>query len=350
MRVEPKPKANISNNNQYTHCDATKQQEVFMSIPLRDDEQRRSFDITIAGETNLDLILYGLPEKMSVERELLGSGFQVTLGGSSSILAHNLAALGSRVGFISQVGRDEMGKIALARLSESGVDLSHVTCRDEVGTGVTVLLPHGQCRHILTYLGTMAEMTIADLDLAYLTSSRHFHLSSLFLQTALQPGLPQLFDQLKDAGLTLSLDTNDDPSDTWGGVLDQLLDKIDLLLPNEDEIIRIARKSTLEEALDALSSRVPLIVVKCGARGALVQQGKKRDWVPPLSVEPVDTIGAGDSFNAGFLSFYINGEDPLRAAAMGNVTGALSTLRSGGTEAYRDSILREGFLKQHAIA
>ncbi|HEY6767841.1 MAG TPA: hypothetical protein VI386_24065, partial [Candidatus Sulfotelmatobacter sp.] len=65
-----------------------------MSIPLRNDEQRRSFDITIAGETNLDLILYGLPEKMSVERELLGSGFQVTLGGSSSILAHNLAALG----------------------------------------------------------------------------------------------------------------------------------------------------------------------------------------------------------------------------------------------------------------
>src|ERR1700733_9004718 len=91
MRVDPKPKANISNNNKYTHCDATKQQEVLMPIPLR-DEQRRSFDITIAGETNLDLILYGLPEKMSVERELLGSGFQVTLGGSSSILAHNLAA------------------------------------------------------------------------------------------------------------------------------------------------------------------------------------------------------------------------------------------------------------------
>jgi len=312
-------------------------------------EHQRRFDITIAGETNLDLVLYGLPEQMSSERELLGSGFKVTLGGSSSILAHNLAALGSRVGFISQVGRDEMGDIALARLGESGVDLSRMTSRENVGTGVTVLLPHGQRRHILTYLGAMAEMTVADLDLAYLISSRHFHLSSFFLQTGLQPDLPELFDQLKKAGLTLSLDTNDDPNDSWGGVLDQLLDRIDVLLPNEDEILRIAKKPTLEESLDSLASRIPLIVVKCGARGSVVQQGKKRDWVPSLRVEPVDTIGAGDSFNAGFLNFYVRGESPLRAAAMGNVTGALSTLRPGGTEAYRDSAFRDGFLNQYAV-
>lgn len=313
-------------------------------------KQQKSFDITIAGETNLDLILYGLPEVMPIERELLGSEFKVTLGGSSSILAHNLAMLGSRVGFISQIGRDEMGEIALSRLAASGVDLSQVTSRDNVGTGVTLLLPHGQRRHILTYLGAMAEMTVADLNFAYLASSRHFHLSSLFLQKGLQAELPTLFDQLKAAGLTLSLDTNDDPNDMWGGVLDELLDKIDLLLPNEDEIMRIARKATLEESLDLLAPRIPLIVVKCGVRGAIVQQGNKRTWVPPLIVEPIDTIGAGDSFNAGFLNFYLKRKDPLRAAAMGNVTGALSTLRSGGTEAYRDFDLRDSFLKKYALA
>ena len=85
-----------------------------MPIPLR-DEQRRSFDITIAGETNLDLILYGLPEK-GPSKESFWAPDSRYPGGSFSILAHNLAALGSRVGFISQVGRDEMGKIALARL------------------------------------------------------------------------------------------------------------------------------------------------------------------------------------------------------------------------------------------
>jgi sugar/nucleoside kinase (ribokinase family) len=310
----------------------------------------KRFDITIAGETNLDLILYGLPEVMPTERELLASGFKITLGGSSSILAHNLATLGSRVGFVTQVGKDEFGQIALARLCESGVDLLKIPSRSEVGTGVTILLPHGERRHILTDLGTMAEMQVDDLDMSYLTSARHFHLSSLFLQTGLQPDLPQLFSDLKGAGLTLSLDTNDDPSNQWTGVLDQLLNSVDLLLPNEDEIKRMTRKNTLEQALDALCERVPLIVVKCGSRGAVVQQGRNREWVQPLQVQIVDTIGAGDSFNAGFLSFYLRGENPLRAAAMGNIAGALSTLKAGGTEAYRDTTFRENFLAQHPIA
>jgi sugar/nucleoside kinase (ribokinase family) len=323
-----------------------------MNTPLPSPSVK-PLDIAIAGETNLDLILYGLPEEMPTERELLGSGFNITLGGSSSILAHNLSVLGTRVGFTSQVGRDEMGDIAIARLAEAGIDPSHILRKTATGTGVTILLPHGSQRHILTYLGVMAEMTVADLDLSYLTSARHFHLSSLFLQTALHPGLPELFDHLKQAGLTLSLDTNDDPSGEWGGILDPLLDKIDLLLPNEDEIKKIASKPTLEQALDALAPRVPLIVVKCGARGALVQRrtqrGSQRDWVAPVAVNPIDTVGAGDSFNAGFLSAYLKGDDPLRAAAFGNITGALSTLRSGGTEAFRDTQLRTSFLKQHPI-
>jgi sugar/nucleoside kinase (ribokinase family) len=311
----------------------------------------KPLDIAIAGETNLDLILYGLPQEMPTERELLGSGFNITLGGSSSILAHNLSVLGARVGFTSQVGSDEMGEIAITRLAEAGIDTSHIARKPGTGTGVTILLPHGRQRHILTYPGVMAEMTVADLDLSYLTSARHFHLSSLFLQTALHPGLPELFDHLKQAGLTLSLDTNDDPSNQWSGVLNTLLDKIDLLLPNEDEIKKIAGKPTLDEALDALAPRIPLIVVKCGARGALVQyrtqHGLQRNWVAPVLVEPTDTIGAGDSFNAGFLHAYLNGDDPLRAAALGNITGALSTLRSGGTEAFRDTELRTTFLNQH---
>jgi sugar/nucleoside kinase (ribokinase family) len=318
---------------------------------LHSNTPAKPLDIAIAGETNLDLILYGLPQEMPTERELLGSGFTLTLGGSSSILAHNLSVLGARVGFTSQVGGDAMGDIAIARLAEAGIDTSHIARKSGTGTGVTILLPHGRERHILTYPGVMAEMTVADLDLSYLTSARHFHLSSLFLQTALHPGLPELFDRLRQAGLTLSLDTNDDPSGNWSGLLPTLLDKIDLLLPNEDEIKQIAGKLTLDEALDALAPRIPLIVVKCGSRGALVQQstrrGIQRDWVPPVLVDPIDTIGAGDSFNAGFLRAYLNGDDPLRAAAFANLTGALSTLRSGGTEAYRDAALRTSFLHQH---
>jgi sugar/nucleoside kinase (ribokinase family) len=308
----------------------------------------KPLDITMVGETNLDLILYGLPEEIPVEREILADGFEMTLGGSSSILAHNLAALGTRVGLVSEVGNDSMGEIAHSYLSGSGVDLSHFRRKPGSKTGITLVLPHGKRRHILTYPGVMAELRVEDLNLTYLTSSRHFHLSSLFLQTGLHAGLPQLFDDLKSAGLSLSLDTNDDPTGVWRGVLDRLLDRIDVLLPNEDELLKIADAATPEEALDKLAPRIPLIVVKCGARGALVQRGRVREWVRPLVVEPVDTIGAGDSFNAGFLSAWLAGEDPLRAAATGNLTGALSTLRPGGIAAHRDAPLRTEFLSAHA--
>lgn len=309
----------------------------------------RRFDVTIAGEINLDLILYGLPEQMPLERELLASNFKVTLGSSSAIVAHNLASLGVKVGFVTRVGSDDLGKLALAKLAESGVDLSEVQSGvSESGTGVTILLPHGNERHILTYLGTMAEMTVADLPIEYLESSRHFHLSSLYLQRGLQPGLAELLARLKQAGMTISLDTNDDPDGKWGGVLEEILDSVDILLPSEGELIRMTGTSSLDQALEAMGRRVPLIVVKCGARGALVQDGPNRELVPGVAVVPVDTIGAGDSFNAGFLSAYLRGCSPVEAARMGNITGALSTQASGGTEAFRDVKLRQEFLSKHA--
>ena len=308
----------------------------------------RPFDIAIAGEINLDLILYGLPEQMPLDRELLGSGFEMTLGSSSAILAHNLSILGTRVGFVTCTGNDDSGRIALDRLAESGVDLSKIIHRADVATGVTILLPHGKTRHILTHLGAMATMRVEDLDLDYLSSARHFHLSSLYLQKAMQPDLPYLFRELKKAGLTISLDTNDDPDDEWSTALEPLLGLIDILLPNQDELLRIAAKPTLEEALHVLAPRVPLIVVKCGSAGSLVQQGSHREHVAPLLVQPVDTIGAGDSFNAGFLNAWLRGESPASAAAYGNVTGALSTLRPGGTEAFRDRALVQEFMTRRA--
>jgi sugar/nucleoside kinase (ribokinase family) len=303
---------------------------------------KKRFDITIAGETNLDLILYGLPEQMTVERELLASDFRMTLGSSSAILAHNLAALGASIGFITRIGDDALGKLALERLSEQRVDLTRVKCVvGGTSTGVTVLLHHGAARHILTYPGAMFEMNAADLDMEYLASARHFHLSSLFLQKALQPDLPRILRALKAAGLTLSLDTNDDPEDRWQSGLDELLGLVDIFLPNEDEARRITGESDATSAAAALAKRVPLVVVKRGRRGALVQSGDRQQMVPTEPVTPVDSIGAGDSFNAGFLSAYLRGESPEACAVFGNRTAALSTQRPGGTEAFRDRDLVE---------
>lgn len=314
---------------------------------MKYEAQGRStiFDITVVGEINLDLILYGLPAELPVERELLASDFCMTLGSSSAIFAHNVSLLGASVGFITCVGTDALGKLALERLAESGVDLSLVLhSASGTGTGVTVLLPHGPVRRILTYPGTMAELTCADLDVDYLAQGRHFHLASLFLQTGLHPGLPALLKELRSRGLTLSLDTNDDPADEWGEILSQVLPLVDVLLPNEDELLRMARVSSLSEALEKVGGIVPVIVVKRGSRGALVYDRGTVTEMAPISLTPVDTIGAGDSFDAGFLAAYVQGKPYDVCAAAGNIAGALSTQRAGGTEAFRDALLRDSFL------
>lgn len=309
----------------------------------------KPLDIVIAGEINLDLILSGLPEEMPRERELLADGFTMTLGSSSAILAHNLARLGVSVGFICSLGSDPLGAIAFDYLRKANVDLSRtLKSRSGTGTGVTVLLTHSADRHILTFPGTMTEMRVEDLDLSYITSARHFHLSSLFLQKGMQHGLPTLFRQLKEAGLTLSLDTNDDPDDRWESGLQELLSLVDIVLPNESEACRMTGMQDVEQAAERLAQQVPLVVVKCGSRGALVRFLGRRWFVKSVPVTPVDTIGAGDSFNAGFLKAFLEGSFPEDCAAYANRVAALSTQRAGGIAAFTDPVLRETLEKVYS--
>lgn len=305
------------------------------------------FDVTIAGELNLDLILYGLPQELAPERELIADRMTLTLGSSSAIVAHNLASLGSRVGFQSRIGKDQLGHMALEWLKQGGVDVSKVRgVSGSSTTGLTVILHHQAWRNILTYMGTIAELTWDDLDLDYLASARHFHLSSYYMQRALRPRVAELFEFLKSKGLTISLDTNDDPDDQWEGGLHELLGMVDVFLPNEREACKASGTDNLEEAIERLSTLVPLLAVKRGPKGALAQRGSERFTSQPVRVVPVDTVGAGDSFDAGFLYEYVQGSDVSQCLASGNRAGALSTTRPGGTEAFRDAEHRKAFLSQ----
>jgi sugar/nucleoside kinase (ribokinase family) len=305
------------------------------------------FDITLAGEINLDILLYGLPENIPLERELLASGCCVTLGSSSAITAHNLSVLGSKVGFITRVGRDDFGAMALRRLNAAGVDLSRITESLSLNTGVTMVLPHPESRHILTYPGSMAEMTLEHLDLEYLTSARHFHLSSYFLHRGLIPQIPELFRRIKAAGLTISCDTNDDPADEWGATFPEAIQYVDVLMPNEREACKMARTDNFEDAVRALAAKVPLLVVKMGSKGAMAIRGPERIQCAPIAVEVVDPLGAGDTFNAGFLHQYVRGADLKTCLDSGNQAAAFSTTRSGGTEAFRNPAMWSEFLEQH---
>jgi sugar/nucleoside kinase (ribokinase family) len=308
------------------------------------------FDVAVAGELNLDLILYGLPAELPPERELIAERMMLTLGSSSAIVAHNLAVLGTRTCFFSRIGNDSMGSICVAPLLEAGVDVSGVRrMSDGSATGLTVILQHGGWRNILTYLGTISQLTFEDIDLNRLKSCRHLHLCSPYLQHALRPRLADLFRTAKAAGLTISLDTNDDPEDRWEGIWD-LLRYVDLFLPNEREAQKIAGTNDVELAAERLAKTVPTVAVKLGPMGAMAQHGKERVLLPTVQVDVVDPVGAGDSFDAGFISQYVRGADLRTCVAYGNLAGALSTTRPGGTGAFRDRDYRERFFCEHLPA
>jgi sugar/nucleoside kinase (ribokinase family) len=285
-----------------------------------------------------------------LECELLASSLSITLGSSSAIFAHNLASLGSKVSFSSSIGGDPLGQICLDRLTESGVELSRVRRMPEKVTGLTVILPQGQQRYILTYPGTMAEMTASDLDIPYLLDAKHLHVSSYFLQKALQPGLLDVFRRAKEAGLTTSLDTNDDPENRWTSDLQHLLKYVDVLLPNENEACKIAARPDSNTALNVLAGKVPIVVMKRGANGALLcAKGAKYRAMAP-AVDVVDSVGAGDSFDAGFIHQFVRGADLRDCLRFALSTGALSVTRAGGTEAFREPAYRDTYLRQHTPA
>jgi sugar/nucleoside kinase (ribokinase family) len=309
------------------------------------------FDVTIAGEANVDLILYGLPDELPPEREFLADEMTMTLGGSSAIMAHNLAALGSRVGFQSLIGDDDLGQSVLLPLRQIGVDVSRVRIsKGAAKTGLTAILQRAVWRNMVTYSGTIAEMTWEDLDFEYLTDARHFHVSSFYLQKALRPRIPELFRKMKEAGLTTSLDTNDDPDDSWQGRLEEALRYVDVFLPNEREAQKAAGVDGVESAIAKLAKTIPLVVVKIGSEGAIAQRGSERSVSRPVKVDCVDAVGAGDSFDAGFLHEYVRGSDLDKCLRAGNMAGALSTTRAGGTDAFRDAEYRNRFLGEHGAA
>jgi len=181
-------------------------------------------------------------------------------------------------------------------------------------------------------LGTIGDLRVSSIDPELVGSARHLHVSSFFLQRALAPDLPSLFARAREGGASTSVDPNWDPSGAWDGGLDDLLPSVDVLFPNEMEATRLARTSDLEVAITVLRQRGPTVVVKAGDRGAVAVGPGERASAAVMRVATVDTTGAGDSFDAGFLAARLGGEPLERCLAIANACGALSTRGTGGVD------------------
>jgi sugar/nucleoside kinase (ribokinase family) len=300
--------------------------------------------ILVAGELNVDLVLQNYASFPALGREVLVEDVSLTLGSSSAICASALAKLGNDVSFIGKTGCDNWGDLCLKWLSEAGIDCSHVIRDSTLKTGITVSITSLNDRALMTYLGSIAELRADDIPDSLLSGYGHLHVSSFFLQRALRPDLEALLARARANGLTTSLDPGFDPMETWGKDLIKVLNEVNVFLPNEIELEGITGQKNRAEALRSLDNGRTLIVAKLGGEGCISIQNGTTMTVAAFPVTPVDTTGAGDSFNGGFLHAWFRGEKLLDAMRFAAACGALSTLGSGGITSQPTAIQAQEFI------
>jgi sugar/nucleoside kinase (ribokinase family) len=293
-------------------------------------------NVLVAGELNPDLIMRDCGNFPAPGKEVRVNDVELILGSSSAICAVGLARLGDSVSFTGAVGADFYGAYCVDVLRWAGVDVSRVRRRDDLKTGITVSITSETDRALVTYPGATSALRSDDLPDAVFAGHDHFHVSSWFLQDGLRPGLKNRFAAARRAGLTTSLDCGYDPSENWSQDLVDTLAEVDVFLPNQSEILGITGCCSVEEGIRRLDNGRILVVVKLGAEGCVAWRRGESLRVPAFPVEVVDTTGAGDSFNAGFLHTWMRGEALPNCLRFATACGALSTRGLGGTATQPD--------------
>jgi sugar/nucleoside kinase (ribokinase family) len=306
----------------------------------------KKIDVVVVGELNVDIILNGMDSLPVVGKEIMAGSMSVTLGSSSAIFASNLSALGCRVAFIGKIGKDNFAEVVLSSLEGKNVDTTRIIRSGSLATGATIVLNFDQDRANVTYPGAMDELGIDDIDFDFLASARHMHFANCFMQPGIRKDLPRLFMKAKELGLTTSLDTQWDPEEKWDLPLPQLLPWVDIFLPNLAEFKCLTGCDSIDEGLKKIGHFSNLIVIKNGSEGAMAWNGSELiNQSAFINDRVVDCVGAGDSFDAGFIMDFIQGMPLWKCLEKGALTGAINTTTAGGTGAFenREMISRIAF-------
>lgn len=297
----------------------------------------KEFDVIVVGELNVDIILNRIDRFPEMGKEILAGRLDLTLGSSSAIFASNLSSLGSRVAFIGKIGKDEFASTVLDSLQSKMVNTSNIFTSETHNTGATIVLNFDQDRAMVTYPGAMEDLKMEDIDWEFLSTASHLHFSSIFLQPGIRNDLPLLFSKAKSLGLTTSFDPQWDPAEKWNINLSELLPQLDIFMPNLTEFTLLTGTSSLGEGIEQIKQYAPelTLVVKNGVNGAFGWDGMEILHQPAfLNEKVVDCIGAGDSFNAGFLHKFTSGASLAECMEYGALIGAVSTTKAGGVGAF----------------
>lgn len=299
--------------------------------------KEKKYDLLVVGELNIDLILDQLNKAPHFGKEQRAENMTLTLGSSSAIFAANCSSLGARVAFTGKIGHDSFGKHVVQSLSDKGINSDYIITDKGVKTGATVIFNYNGNRMMVTHPGAMEKMTVNEIPNQLFNECRHLHTSAIFFQPAIKKDLSELFQKAKSHGMTTSMDTQWDPDEKWDLDLGTLLPVLDFFLPNDQELMELTKCKSVDDALDQLKVYDTTIVVKQGEKGATLAKKGEKISIPAYSVPNyVDAIGAGDSFDSGFIYTFLNGKSLRECLEFGNLTAAVSTTEAGGTSAVKN--------------
>ncbi|MEO6213753.1 MAG: sugar kinase [Vicinamibacterales bacterium] len=313
---------------------------------MTERHEDRALDVVAVGELNPDLILSGIRARgplLGVEQTM--DRYHLTLGSSTAITAVLLRRLGLRVAMVARLGDDEYGRFCRQALQADGVNTDTVLVDAAHDTGLTVSLAYESDRLLLTCPGAMSRLSAHDVPSMLLQQARHLHSASFFLQLSLRDGLARLFADARRLGLSTSLDTGWDPDDRW--LVDDLravLAETDILLPNQLELARLSGTDQIEKGAERLLDLgVGEVVVKLGDRGSAYFARGEHVVAEGRDIAVVDTTGAGDAFNAGYLTARLMGRPIDERLRFANACGALTAGAIGGTGGFSDKAMVDAF-------
>jgi len=301
----------------------------------------------VIGDLNVDIVVTGAPQLPILGHEIPCEDIRTVMGGAASIFACRLGQLGAGVDIFGKVGSDPNGRIVLDTLKSSNVGTEKVRVLDNMKTGITISLTYPENKALITYTRGIDTLTGSDINPGLFHGYDHLHISSIYILRKLLVSLHAIFAEAKRRGLSTSLDTNADPLNKYEFIED-ILDYVDIFLPNDKEAKDITGLGNVRSALERLSTKVPAVVIKCGEQGAIGKHSNRIIQVEPIRIKPIDTTGAGDSFDAGFIYQFVHKKEKFEASIeFANALGALSCLYIGGGEERINEANVLNFMNQH---
>ncbi|AXV18119.1 ribokinase (plasmid) [Neorhizobium sp. SOG26] len=277
------------------------------------------------GRVYCDLIFTGLGHLPVLGREIYADNMEIAAGGGAFIAAAHLAHVGRKVALVTRLGMDTLSTDIEKQILESGVDLRFVERAPDAGPQVTVAAVVGQDRAFLTRRAGPALPATLD-DAFGWEETRHLHIA----EYATLHEIPDLVSQAKARGLTVSLDPSWDATLIYDRGLLKACEGVDLFLPNLEEAEAITGSADPQAAIGKLAQAFPMVALKGGAQGAWLMSQDKLTHAPAETVPVIDTTGAGDAFNAGFIHAWLDGADNDACLKAGIRAGSLAVQMRGG--------------------